>query len=195
MPNKTTDSHIKQIKIGNPEAWKFVRDDFEVGLRYQATRLLQNSRIAETVTVDDLVQETWLKAWNGRSSFRGSKVPEFVKWLLVILKNTYFDKCRKGRFELTSPFEIENQIGSEKTPSEIVSLAENDSKLAAMLAKLDMHARRIIKLKHVEGLTFREIAKRLGKNPNSVASIYRRALRALKTRLAESSSSGGFRIS
>lgn len=188
MPNKTTDCHIEQLKRGIPEAWKFVREDFEVGLRYQATGLLQNSRLAEKVAVDDLVQETWLKAWNGRASFRGSTVPEFVKWLLVILKNTYFDKCRKGHFELTSPFEIDNRIGAAETPSAIVSKAENDSRLAAMMANLDRHAQRIINLKHVDGLTFREIANQLGMNPNSVASVYRRALQVLKSRIAESSS-------
>lgn len=190
MPNKTTESHIEQIKLGNPEAWKFVQDDFEVGLRYQAIGLLQNSRLVGTVTADDLVQETWLKAWNGRASFRGSQVTEFVKWLLVILKNTFYDKCRKGHFELTSSFEIDNTIGAEETPSRIVSKAEKDSKVAAMLARLDMHARQIIKLKLSDGLTFREIAQQLGKNPNSVASIYRRALHVLQSRLDESSSEG-----
>jgi len=112
----------------------------------------------------------------------------------VILKNTFFDKCRKGHFELTSPFEIDNRIGSVETPSKIVSKAEKDSNVAAMLEKLDRHAQRIIKLKCVDGLTFREIAQRLGKNPNSVASIYRRALHILRSRLGESSS-GGIRIS
>lgn len=194
MAHKATDTHIEQIKAGNEEAWEFVEKDFEVGLRSQASRLLKSSCLIGRLSVDDLVQETWLKAWNARSSFKGAHVPEFVKWLLVILKNIYFDKCRKGRFELAAPNTVENSIGVEKTPSEIVSSAESNLKLRAMLGKLDNRSRKIVTLKHFEGLTFRQIAKILGRNPNSVASTYRRAIQSLNQRFSEGSS-GCLRIS
>ena len=67
-------------------------------------------------------------------------------------------------------------------------MAERDSSLIANLAKLDSLTRVIITLKHFKGLTFREIADRVGKNPNSVASIYRRAMVRLKSKLTDGSS-------
>jgi RNA polymerase sigma-70 factor (ECF subfamily) len=188
MADKVTDTHIEQIKVGNEEAWKTVKEDFESGLRSRASQLLRNNGFIEKATEDDLVQDTWLKAWNGRASFRGSTVPEFVKWLLVILKNTYVDKCRQRKFELTSPSIVESTLGSVKTPSEIVRLDEHDTYVNGIVATLDSLTRNILKLKHVDGLTFREIADVLGKNPNSVASIYRRALQGLKGRFVLGSS-------
>jgi RNA polymerase sigma-70 factor (ECF subfamily) len=188
MAYKVTDAHIEQIKVGNEEAWKTAKEDFESGLRSRASQLLRNSGLIEKATEDDLVQDTWLKAWNGRASFKGSTVPEFVKWLLVILKNTHIDKCRQRKFELTSPSKVENTAGSVKTPSEIVRLDEHDTYVNGIVATLDSLTRKIIRLKHIDGLTFREIADVLGRNPNSVASIYRRALRSLKSRFTFGSS-------
>lgn len=181
-------SHIELVKSGNTEAWNFVRKNFEAGLRSRAAQLLRNSGLDEHVGADDLVQETWLKAWNKRESFRGETVPQYVKWLLTILKNTFIDKHRKRPFELSAPAALANAIGPSKTPSENVRMAERDSSLIANLEKLDSLTRVIITLKHFKGLTFREIADRVGKNPNSVASIYRRAMVRLKSKLTDGSS-------
>lgn len=153
---KVNESHIQQIIAGNLDVWIFVEEAFEAGLRSRASQFLRGSHLVKRVSVDDLVQETWLKAWNKRATFRGTSVPEFVKWLLTILKNTYIDKHRKSPFELSEPTILNNVIGPTVTPSETFRLQERDSSLKAMLARLDRLTREIITLKHFEGLTFRE---------------------------------------
>jgi RNA polymerase sigma-70 factor (ECF subfamily) len=194
MTGNITEAHIEKIKKGSPEAWGFVKENFETGLYSRAVRLLQGSQLSGQVSADDLVQETWLKAWDRICTFRGTRVPELIKWLLAILKNTFIDKCRKGRFELSAPVNLENTIGPTMTPSETVRLQERDTRVTAILAKLDRMTREIITLKHFEGLTFREIGEMLGKNPNSVASIYRRAMAGLKNKLSDGSSASILRI-
>lgn len=194
MTGNVTEAHIERIKKGSPEVWGFVKESFEAGLYSRAVRLLQGSQLAGQVSADDLVQETWLKAWDRICTFQGTRVPELIKWLLVILKNTFIDKCRKNRFELSAPVNLENAIGPTMTPSETVRLQERDMKVTDVLANLDKLTRQIITLKHFEGLTFREIAEMVGKNPNSVASIYRRAMVGLKNKLSDGSSASMLRL-
>ena len=194
MTGNITEAHIERVKNGSPDAWGFVQENFEAGLYSRAARLLQSSQLAGQVSADDLVQETWLKAWDRICTFQGTRVAELIKWLLTILKNTFIDKCRKGRFELSAPVRLENAIGPTMTPSEAVRLQERDMRVTAVLAKLDKLTREIITLKHFEGLTFREIGELLGKNPNSVASIYRRAMASLKNKLSDGSSGSMLRL-
>jgi len=194
MTGNVTDAHIEKVKNGSPEAWTYVKENFEAGLRSQAVRLLRDSRLVGQISADDLVQDTWLKAWNRIVTFRGTRVPEFIKWMITILKNTFIDKCRKGTFELAAPTNLEHAIGPAMTASETVRIEERDTRVAAVLSKLDRLTREIITLKHFEGLTFREIGDLLGKNPNSVASIYRRAMAGLKLKLTDGSSASFLRM-
>lgn len=61
-------------------------------------------------------------------------------------------------------------------------MAEKDRRVSSMLGSLDKLSRRIIDLRN-DGLKFHEIAKMLGMNLNTVASIYRRSLQKLKQSL------------
>lgn len=64
-----------------------------VALRRRAQNLTSNEHRAE-----DLVQETFLKAWTHRDSFRpGSNLRA---WLFTILRNTFFSDLRKFRREV-----------------------------------------------------------------------------------------------
>ena len=194
MTGNVTEAHVESIKSGSPEVWGFVKENFEAGLYSRAVRLIQGSQLAGHFSADDLVQETWLKAWDRICTFRGTRVPELIKWLLAILKNTFIDKCRKTKFELSAPVNLENAISPTMTPSEAVRLEERDTRVSAVLGKLDKLTRQIITLKHFEGLTFREIGELLEKNPNSIASIYRRAMVGLKNKLSDGSSASILRL-
>ncbi len=180
MAYRLTDSQIAQIRDGNGDVWRIMEEDFEPGLHSQAQKLVSSNEYLTQVSAEDLVQETWFKAWNARETFRGTTITEFIKWLLVILKNTFIDKCRKrSNFELTGPAILDNAIGYENTPSKIVRMAEKDRRLSSLLSGMDKLSRRIIDLKN-DGLKFHEIASALGMNPNTVASTYRRAIMKLK---------------
>ena len=190
MAKKITDSEIEQIKAGKVEVWKLAQEDFQHGLSSQARKLLHSNQQLKNVSAEDLVQETWLKAWSRRSTFVGTTALEFVKWLLVILKNTFIDFCRKKtNFELSVPSRLENAIGNEKTPSENYRVAEKESRLADLMDGMDQRSRKIVMLKNKDGLKFHEIAKRLDLNLNTVTSIYRRAVIKLRLEVSDSSDS------
>ena len=183
MASCITDSDIEQIKAGDWNTWQRAKEDFEGKMRSRAKQLLQNSTQRNQVTPEDLVQETWLKAWNYRDSFKGSSLSELVRWLQTILKNTFLDQCRKkSQFSLTAPASV---MGVGRSPSENLRIDEKTSHLADYVQQLDQVSRNIVILRNDHGLKFREIANRLGMNVHTVSGTYRRAIRKLRRAMAK----------
>jgi RNA polymerase sigma-70 factor (ECF subfamily) len=66
------------------------------GLRAFANALCGNSDKA-----DDLVQETLVRAIGSLSSF--TEGTNLMAWLITILRNAYYNECKKGRREVADP--------------------------------------------------------------------------------------------
>ncbi len=64
-------------------------------------RAFARSFANDAARADDLVQETLVKAWNGRESFEPGT--NFRAWLFTILRNVYFSQHRKLRREVDDP--------------------------------------------------------------------------------------------
>lgn len=187
MSHQITDSDIDLIKAGDRETWQRVREQFGTKAISRANQLLSKSPNLKRLTPEDIAQETWMKAWNHRETFRGSTLAELVRWLQAILRNTFLDECRKKtQFNLTEPGSIK---GLERTPSENVRMAEKTTQLESHLQQLDQTSRRIVFLRNNRGLKFREIANQLGMNVNTVSTTYRRAI--IQLRLAMSKFESG----
>jgi len=139
----------------------------------------------------DVVQETLLRAWRKRDSFRGDTTAQFSKWLLVILRNHFIDRCGAIKRDISivtwhqdSPLESES-ANSVETPSYHVMNREEESRLHVALVELDPQERRIVDMRSFEGKKFSEIAEETGININTVVGIYRRSLRKLSRLMSE----------
>jgi RNA polymerase sigma-70 factor (ECF subfamily) len=134
---------------------------------------------------EDIVQETFIKAWQKLSKFDTEK--NFKTWLFSIAKNTAVDKLRKKKsinfsslnIEEESDFEA-NLIDQEDLPDELFEKKESEENLKSALLKLSENQRFIIYLHINEELTFEEIAEIINKPMNTVKSQYRRAISKLK---------------
>ena len=170
---------FEEVKAGNPKAWTDICEHFKIGLLAKANQLLRRNRVSRKVGSEDIVQETFLKAWRRREAFHGSTFVEFSGWLLCMLKSTFLDFCRKKNLECTihSWFDCS---GRDATPSKMVVSLESQSLLYCALGELDVCTQKVIGMRHFEQLKFSEIAGRLEMNPSSVASIYRRGLQKLQ---------------
>lgn len=71
--------------LGDPDSW--VEEHGDVLLRFALTR------VSDTSTAEDLVQETLLAAWRGREAFDGACEPR--TWLIAILKRRVADHYRQ----------------------------------------------------------------------------------------------------
>lgn len=72
-------------RLGDPDSW--VTEYGDILLRYAVLR------VGDVATAEDLVQETLLAAWRGRSGFSGDCAPR--TWLVAILKRRIADHYRQ----------------------------------------------------------------------------------------------------
>ena len=134
---------------------------------------------------EDIVQETFIKAWQKLSKFDTEK--SFKTWLFSIAKNTAVDKLRKKKSINFSSLNIEEQsdfennlIDTEDLPDEIFAKQESEDRLKKALSQLSESQNLIIYLHINEELTFEEIAEIIGKPMNTVKSQYRRVIEKLR---------------
>ena len=73
------------------------------------------------------------------------------------------------------------------SPSNQASRREQAVLLADALGQLPSDYREVIILSHLEGLSFPEVAQRMGRSVNSVKNLWARALARLRRSLGESS--------
>jgi RNA polymerase sigma-70 factor (ECF subfamily) len=144
----------------------------------------------------DLVQETFLDAHRNLARFRGTSESEFVCWLRQILAAKMADVLRrylgtKGRnvrlereirdaFDRSSIMLDRGLVAVQSSPSQQVVRREQAVLLADALGELPDDYREVIVLRHLEGLTFPEVAGRMSRSLDSVEKLWMRALAKLR---------------
>jgi RNA polymerase sigma-70 factor (ECF subfamily) len=135
---------------------------------------------------DDLVQDTYLKAFRSASQFqRGTNLKA---WLFTILHNTFRNMRRHdGRNPIDVDSEYVDQAPARApnglSPEEILTRATLDVDLQSALDSLPGAFRQAVWLRDVEELTYAEIAGVLGVPIGTVMSRISRGRRALHERL------------
>ncbi len=156
-----------------------------------ALRMTRNPADAE-----DLVQDTYLKAYRGFESFQEGT--NLKAWLYRILTNTYINnyRAKKRRPEETDIDDVEQlylyrrlgglegaQAGRSAEEEVLEHFTEADVKEA--LESLPEQFRLAVLLGDVEGFSYKEIAEILGVPIGTVMSRLHRGRRALQKRLYE----------
>jgi RNA polymerase sigma-70 factor (ECF subfamily) len=139
---------------------------------YRAARSLSDAQ-----TADDLVQETYLRAWKYFASF--DPTTNCRAWLFRILRNVWADRCRKNRLEIpmseTDAAAIEPYYDWE---GEFLK-AEFSEKVGKALAALPDEYRWSVLLADVEEFSYQEIAAILSCPIGTVMSRVNRGRRML----------------
>jgi len=125
---------------------------------------------------EDLTSTTFQKAWVSRRSFKGGSKQA---WLYRIARNTLFDYWRKNK-ELVYDNVAELETDETLSTPEILDKQLELDKLQAALEKLPSDMRNVVQLRFIEGLSSREVAKRLGIKDGNVRIIQYRALKKLR---------------
>ncbi|MCX6718308.1 MAG: RNA polymerase sigma factor [Candidatus Staskawiczbacteria bacterium] len=139
--------------------------------------------VGSPTDAEDITQEVFVKVWKNMKKFDQNK--NFRPWIFQIAKNTSIDYLRKKK---SIPFSrFENEKGQNLLVDNIaekpLNLLENlsDKKtIAVAMQNLTEKEQKIINLRHVEGLSFREIAETFEESVNTIKSRYRRTLSSLR---------------
>jgi RNA polymerase sigma-70 factor (ECF subfamily) len=129
---------------------------------------------------EDLVQESYLKALKGFSSFTPGT--NFRAWMYRILRNTFLTS-RTGLKTTVSLDDDDNETPEPETaenPESLLLARMDQEEIRLALGRLAVPQREIILLSDVEELSYREIAEALGLPIGTVMSRLSRARRSLR---------------
>jgi RNA polymerase sigma-70 factor (ECF subfamily) len=162
-------------------------------------RLQIGRRLRGKVEAADLVQDTFEEALRHFPGFRGTTEAELVCWLRHILAGLlanvvrrYYDtRGRDVRLERELADALDQSsraldqglVAAHSTPSQRAARREQAVLLADALGRLPEDYREVIVLHHLEGLTFPEVARHLGRTVDSVKNLWARGLAQLRRSL------------
>ena len=170
----------------------------ELYRRYLAllARVQIGQRLQGKVDASDLVQETFLEAHRNFAQFRGRSEGELVRWLRQILAANLADLLRRylgaqGRdvrlereiedaFDRSSVLLDRGLVAQQSSPSQQAARREQAVLLADALDQLPDDYRDVLVLRHLEGLTFPQVAERMGRSLDSVEKLWMRGLARLR---------------
>jgi RNA polymerase sigma-70 factor, ECF subfamily len=148
-------------------------------------------------SVDDLVQETWLRVLERGRSYDGHS--RFEPWLFAIARNLTIDHLRQRRiFSLDSSDNASDSHASlspeqnrrplslashDPSPFELAARTEDAQRLAHTLETLEPIYREALVLRFQEELSIQEIATVVGVPLTTVSSRIYRGLAALRAQL------------
>ena len=140
---------------------------------YNLARWLTQS----TQDADDVVQESFLRAFTFFDSFRGG---DGRAWMLSIVRNTCFTWLRKNRaHDLAVEFDEQMHVSPASSP-EALQLREADAEtVRAALEKLPAEFREVVVLREMEEMSYKEIADIAGVAIGTVMSRLSRARKRL----------------
>jgi RNA polymerase sigma factor (sigma-70 family) len=141
--------------------------------------LLRNEQDAQ-----DVVQEAYLRAFKSFAGFHGSNGRA---WLLTIVRNTSYTLMKKNwAVDLTTTFDEEIHASDHESVSPVTILehSEDAELIRQAMDELPVEFREILVLRHLEGLSYKEIADVAEIPPGTVMSRLARARAKLKECLA-----------
>lgn len=135
------------------------------------------SRLNDPMMSEDLVQDTFTKAWS--YLMRGGEVGSMEAFLYHILKGLIIDEYRKRK---ATSLDVLIQKGFDPgIDSSMRTIDVFDGKIAVNLIKiLPKNYRKIMRMKYLEGLSLKEISEVTGQTKNTIAVQMHRGLKKLR---------------
>ncbi len=159
-------------------------------------RLQISRRLQGKLDASDIVQEVFLDAHRGVGRFQGANEPQFVQWLKSILAAKLANNLRHylGTQQRDASLEQQMQVAVDQSsvslaqmlvdprssPSQHVCRDEQGRLVAEALSRLPETYQQVLWLRHLDGLTFPQIAEQLQRSVDSVEKLWLRGLTRLR---------------
>jgi RNA polymerase sigma-70 factor, ECF subfamily len=137
----------------------------------------------DRVAAEDLVQESFVKALKGFSSFQQGT--NFRAWIYRILRNTFLTS--QAGLKATVSFDDDDspaEPATTETPESVLLARVEEQTIRRALEELPVNYREIILLCDLEEMSYQEISQALGIPIGTVMSRLSRARKAMRALLA-----------
>jgi RNA polymerase sigma-70 factor, ECF subfamily len=166
---------VARAKQGDRAAIRFLYLRYAGNVYGYARSIVRNDHDAE-----DVVQQVFTRMLTAIQNYEQRSVP-FSAWLLRITHNMAIDYLRRR----TPICEEPEKAVVEEPRMDSFEAGQLRDALRDALSELPELQREIVVLRHLGGLSPREIADRLGRSEDSVHGLHHRARRALKLALTD----------
>ena len=144
---------IARLQRNDRVAYEYLYDNYSAALYGVIHRIVINEE-----TANDVLQDAFVKIWNGIASY-DSKKGKLFTWMLNISRNMAIDKTRSKDFNNSqknqSTENVVNQIGRLKTDD----IKPEHIGLIELVEKLDPNEKFLIDLMYFKGYTQSEISE------------------------------------
>ncbi len=182
----TSNSLVSKAQSGNNEAFGALFSR----LRDRLAHFIQG-RIkpdyTERLDLEEILQDTFVRAFQSIDRFRGDDEETFRRWLTGIANNAVLRAEDQARRRQT--LEITHELpAASVSPSKALRRNERFVRLQDSFDALTGDYREVIRLTRIEGLSIREAAKRMGRSKAAVKMLFSRALKELRRTMTDTGS-------
>lgn len=190
---------LEQARTGDSARLGQLLESYHSYLRLLA-KIEIGRRLQGKVDASDIVQETFLDAHRHFPNFRGHAEAQFVQWLRAILAGTLANVVRRYLGTQARDLNLEQQFAADldqsscalgqffvdphSSPSQLAMRGEQSLRVTAALSRLTDDYQTVLILRHLEGLTFPEVAQRMERSVDSVEKLWLRGLTQLRKEFA-----------
>jgi RNA polymerase sigma-70 factor (ECF subfamily) len=173
---------VRRVKNGENEAFGAIYDRYvDLVFRYVFYR------VGSTQLTEDIVSETFLRAWRRIGSFRWQG-PDIGAWFVTIARNLVIDYSRAGhtRFEFPTDDILSaagKHAGTTSGAEEMVLTVFRNRALLDAVRALSPDQQECVVLRFLEGLSLHETALAMNRKENAIKALQLRAVRALARHL------------
>jgi len=137
----------------------------------------------ERSEIDELVQDTFVRAFNSIDGFRGES--SFRTWLFSIERRLLLDRRRAEKRRRDKTELQEGDAATEYDSLDTVVADETQRRLQDAMKRLSPTQKEVFSLRVAEGLSYKEIAEAVGTTEGAARVHYHNAMRAIKEFLDE----------
>jgi RNA polymerase sigma-70 factor (ECF subfamily) len=164
-------------------------------LKYQRRiERLIGRMVRDTDLIEDIAQETFIRAFRALSQFRGEA--QFYTWLYRIAVNTakkalvdmkrdpvVSESSLRGGDEDEETSGVENELTTNETPETVLAAKEIAATVNSAMEALPEELRQAVTLREIEGLSYEEIAEVMNCPIGTVRSRIFRAREAISAKV------------
>lgn len=195
-------SHNLEISLPEVDSWQAVQDDTQLVKASQqgdqdafALLVQKHQRRVFTMSLhmlqdyeeaSEITQEAFVAAWQGLPSFRGEAC--FATWLYRIAYNCSLRQLEQHKREraLQAAIQAEKileEVNKERQVEDILELRGRQTMVREQMEKLPARYRMVLILRHLQEMTYEEMAEILATPVGTIKTHLFRARHLLKERL------------
>ena len=186
-PEITTKETIERAQSGDHVALEALTVRYHDELDH-FVRLRVGAHLREDVQIEDVVQETFARAFEGLEEFQWRNEESFCRWLKGIAEHVILQVAQDQRRNRILYIEQDDSPASTVSPSRALRRGERLDRLQEALDSLSPEHRQVIIVARLKGLRIKEIAERMNRSPNAVALLLARALTKLRDTFGDTES-------